>query len=364
MARLKEDLRRLRFWRAIIAEFVGSLFLVLIGCGSYTVSYPEHPLTVKVALAFGFTYAAVLYCVRNVGDAHLNPSITVAMLATRRASPIAGLLYLVAQVFGAIIGAALVLGFTASNYRQGGRRGGGEVGSKPVGGEHLPPEYWWPGGCTVPSEHTTEAQAFAVELFSTFFFVFVVFAAYDKTKAERVTPAAPFIVGLTNAAVILFAMPYSGGSTNTARSFAPALVNRVWTAHWIYWFGPLIGGVLGGALYDMIFSTKSSFNRIRTCLLVFHPQDEVDAAEAQPRNADAPVEQQTSVDPELVEVEYSGELKAEPGSGDHKPRLKFFRPKFACCSSGGTNKDAAKEDFEPEHEHEHEPEPEHRKELD
>lgn len=51
MARLKEDLRRLRFWRAIIAEFVGSLFLVLIGCGSYTVSYPEHPLTVKVSRA-------------------------------------------------------------------------------------------------------------------------------------------------------------------------------------------------------------------------------------------------------------------------------------------------------------------------
>lgn len=48
MARLREDLRKLRFWRAIISEFVGSLFLVLIGCGSYTVSYPEHPITVKV----------------------------------------------------------------------------------------------------------------------------------------------------------------------------------------------------------------------------------------------------------------------------------------------------------------------------
>jgi hypothetical protein len=50
MARLREDVRKLRFWRAIISEFVGSLFLVLIGCGSYTVSYPEHPITVKVTI--------------------------------------------------------------------------------------------------------------------------------------------------------------------------------------------------------------------------------------------------------------------------------------------------------------------------
>jgi aquaporin-4 len=274
MARLREDVRRLRFWRSIITEFIGTFFLVLLGCGSYTVSYPEHPLTVKVALAFGLAYAAILYCVRNVGDAHLNPSITIAMLITRRSSPISGLIYIVAQMLGALIGAGLVYALTASAYRQGGTRGGGGVGDQPVGGIHLPPEYWWPGGCTVPSEHTTEGQAFAVEMFATFFFVFVVFAAYDKTKAERLTPAAPFIVGLTYSAAILFSMPYSGGSMNTARSFGPAIVNRVWTAHWIYWFGPLLGAIIGGAFYDMVFSTKSSFSRIRTCLLVFHRHDD------------------------------------------------------------------------------------------
>ena len=127
-------------------------------------------------------------------------------MVTRRTSPIAGLLYIVSQLLGALIGAALVFAVTAAPYRIGGKRGGGEVGSKPVGGEHLPPDQWWPGGCTVPSEHTSEAQAFAVELFASFLFVFVVFAAYDKTKAERLTPAAPFIVGLTNAAVLLFAV--------------------------------------------------------------------------------------------------------------------------------------------------------------
>lgn len=160
----------------------------------------------QVALAFGLTYMAVLYCVRNVGDAHLNPSITIALMTTRRSSLIAGLFYLIAQFFGAVIGAALVFGLTAAEYRRGGRQGG-VVGSPSADAQ---PDSWWPGGSTVPSEHTSEAQAFAVELFATFLFVFVVFAAYDKTKADRVTPAAPFVVGLANTAVLLFSVSLSG----------------------------------------------------------------------------------------------------------------------------------------------------------
>jgi glycerol uptake facilitator-like aquaporin len=165
----------------------------------------------QVALAFGLTYAAVLYCVRNVGDAHLNPSITIALMTTRRSSLIAGLFYLIAQFFGAVIGAALVFGLTAAEYRRGGRHG--DVGSQSADAQ---PDSWWPGGSTVPSEHTTEAQAFAVELFATFLFVFVVFAAYDKTKADRVTPAAPFVVGLANAAVLLFSVSSSREGTESA----------------------------------------------------------------------------------------------------------------------------------------------------
>jgi aquaporin-4 len=317
MARLKEDLRRLRFWRSIISEFVGSLFLVMIGCGSYTVSYPENPVSVKVALAFGLAYITILYCVRNVGDAHLNPSVTVAMLATRRSSPIAAVFYITAQMFGALIGAALVYAVTAAEYR----RVGSLTESNP-NGSVLPIAHWWPGGCTVPSPHTNEAQAFAVELFATFIFVFVVFAAYDKTKADRITPASPFIVGLANAAVLLFSIPYSGGSTNTARSFGPALVNRVWKAHWVYWFGPLIGGICGGAFYDMIYSTKSSFSRIRTCMLVFHQPDDANKAESaspgtDPEKGDGGDQTELPGEPELVEVEYTDGSK---GESDNKPR--------------------------------------------
>lgn len=153
------------------------------------------------------TYMAILYCVRTVGDMHFNPSITVAMMATRRISAISGLLYIAAQTVGSIIGAAFVFGFTAAAYRQGGHRSDLGSGLQPTGEtEHLKPSMWWPGGCTAPAEFTTESEAFAVELFATFLFVFVSFAAYDKSKSDGVTPAAPFIVGLTYTACILFAV--------------------------------------------------------------------------------------------------------------------------------------------------------------
>ena len=181
MTRTRDDLKHLRFWRAVFSEFLGTMLYVLVGCGAWTqTDYVEHPLTVRVALAFGLTYAIIIFCVRNVTDAHLNPSITVAMLVTRRMCLLRGLLYIVAQFLGAILGAALLYGLTADDYQ-----------SKL--------------GCTVPGLKVSDAQGFGVELFATFMLVFVVFAAYEKTKREEAI-VAPFIIGLALVAVSLFAV--------------------------------------------------------------------------------------------------------------------------------------------------------------
>lgn len=324
MARLQEDVRRLRFWRSIAAEFLGSMFIVLIGCGAFTdtaatTDKPNSWLAVKVALAFGLTYGAVLYCVRNVGDAHLNPSVTVALLATRRSSVIRSLLYLVAQFVGAIVGAALLLAVTSAPLRTGAGR-------------------TWPGGCTALADDVTEGHAFGVEFFATFLFVFVVVSCYDKTKLDEQTrtSAPPVVIGLTYAAVTLFAFPYTGASINTARSFGPALVNAVWTDHWVFWFGPLIGGICGGAIYDVIFSTKSSFQRITACFTVFHKREDTPAGiglkEKDPEHGrvdgDEPVVAEKLEEGD--ELEELAESPADPNTGEHKPR--HFRPKFSCCS--------------------------------
>lgn len=335
MARLQEDVRRLRFWRGIIAEFLGSLFVVFVGCTAFTVTYDEHSLAVKVGLAFGLTYAAVFYCMRHVGNAHLNPIVTVAMLLTRRASVIRCLLFIAAQFIGAILGAGFAVAVTASQLRSAGQ-------------QNVSSRYVWFGGCTVLANGVSESQAFGIEFLASFLVVFVVFACYEKTKYDQQSQAAPFVIGLIYAATIMATMPYTGGSVNTARSFGAALVNAIWTDHWVFWFGPLLGGACGGAVFDVIFSTKSSFTRIRNCFTVFHRRDD-DAGSEAGEKPHGDVEPDAGDGEEVGEprkdgtaptdeLEVISESKEQPSS-QHKPRLKLLRPKFACCGGQETARD-------------------------
>lgn len=331
MARIQEDIRRLRFWRSLLAEFLGTLFLVLIGCGAWADKDSNtHLFVVKVALAFGLTLAAVLYCVRSLGEAHLNPAVSLAMLITKRTSVVKLILFVVCQMLGAIIGAAFVLAVTKGSHEG--------------------------TGCTVPADTTNDGQGFGVEFFATFFYVFVVFSCHDKAKkGEQII--TPFITGLTYSAVLLFAIPYTGGSANTARSFGPALVNNVWKGHWIYWFGPLFGGIAGGGVYDLIFSTKASFKRLHACLFVFHrrepsPDDPERAPEEEEEiegEAGPAVRKDTVVSSGDEEETPEGERGKEypPGGpgGRHKlrdlpkPKMpKLHRPKFTCCGGDTARK--------------------------
>lgn len=185
MARLQEDVRRLRFWRALVAEFLGAMFLVLFGCGAWTQGdHEDGPDSVRIALAFSLTYVALLYCIRSISDGYLNPAVTVALLATRRSSVVRSLFFLLCQIIGAILGAAFVLGITPSEYRA---KHNGSI------------------GCTLLGRNVAESHGFGVEFFATFFFVFVVFACSEKTRREE-TVTTPIIIGLTYGAVTLFAV--------------------------------------------------------------------------------------------------------------------------------------------------------------
>jgi len=153
-----------------------------------------------VSLAFGLTYTAAVYISRTVSDAHINPSITLAMLTTRRISFARGVLYLIAQLTGAVSGSAIALVF------------GDVPATPPDDGDVIVRA---PTGCTIPGRHVTESQAFAVEFLASFFFVFVVFACYDKSSRSdfevKVKPKVkereqPFVIGLTYSSVLLFAV--------------------------------------------------------------------------------------------------------------------------------------------------------------
>ena len=154
-----------------------------------------------MSLAFGLTYTAVIYSARVVSDAHINPAITVAMLTTRRVSFARGVLYLTAQLTGAVTGAAIALLFGDSSV------------VPPAESDDVITRA--PTGCTIPGRHVTESQAFAVEFLASFFLVFVVFACYDKSsrldcemkvKLKVKEREHPFVIGLTYGGVLLFAV--------------------------------------------------------------------------------------------------------------------------------------------------------------
>lgn len=181
MARLREDVRRIQFWRSVVGEFIGSLFLVLIGCGaSVETDHAERPVTVRVALAFGVTYAAGLYCLHSDNDGHLNTAVTVAMAVTRRVSVIRGVLYIGTQLLGAVAGASALYWVTSEDYKT-------ELGA------------------TRLSKSVSEGQGFLVEFFATCILVFVVFASYDERNKDK-TSMAPFVIGLTLMSVSLFSV--------------------------------------------------------------------------------------------------------------------------------------------------------------
>lgn len=189
--RLKQDARRIGFWRAVVGEFLGSLFLVLIGCGAgvETDRPQKGSVTVRVALAFGVTYAAGLYCLHApCGDSdscHLNTAVSVAMAVTGRSRVLRSALGVVTQMLGAVVGALVLYWVTSADY-------GTEF------------------ACTRLSPKSSEAQGFLVEFFATLVLVFVVFACYDDRSEERKAKSslAPFVVGLTLLSVSLFAVSF------------------------------------------------------------------------------------------------------------------------------------------------------------
>ncbi|KAH9507627.1 Aquaporin-4 [Bulinus truncatus] len=147
----------------------------------------------------------------------------------------------VMELIGAVVGAGILLGLTPEEY-QGGL------------------------GMTLVSKKISVGQAIGVELFVTFVLVFTVFASCDS-KRKDLNGSAPLAIGLSVTMCHLWAIDYTGSSMNTARSFGPALVMGTWDDHWVYWVGPILGGVAAGVLYEHLFAVNASLLKAKACLL-------------------------------------------------------------------------------------------------
>jgi aquaporin Z len=207
--------------RRWVAEAIGTFFLVLIGPGSamvnaFTGGAVGH---VGVALAFAFVVIAMIYALGHLSGAHINPAVTVAFWSVGRFPAAEVVPYIAAQCAGATLASLTLVGVL------------GPVGEL---------------GATLPS--IGPGKAFGVEWLLSFALMFVIMAVATD---ERVPGGfAALAVGLTVGFCALMAGPLTGASMNPARSFGPALVGGLWTAHWVYWVAPVSGMLVAARLYD------------------------------------------------------------------------------------------------------------------
>jgi len=235
-------------WRGGVSEFFATMIFVFIGTGAVTAaqaslgnnSIQVPPLTL-IAIAHGFAIMVLVYAVGEVSGGHINPAVTWACLLTNKISFIRALIYVIAQLGGAVVGSALLKSILPLSLQNLGM------------------------GCHHISPLLSIGQGFGAEVIFTFIFIFVVFATAISPFAGKMAPLSggeaeygpgkltPFAVGMTILILHCVGIPFTGASMNPARTFGPAIVHGCWDNHWVYWIGPLVGSTIAAVLAQIIF---------------------------------------------------------------------------------------------------------------
>jgi aquaporin-4 len=221
------------------------MILVVVGCGTCMGGKDEweknEPTILQISMAFGLVVATVVWCLAHISGGHVNPAVTIAFLVTRKISLVRGLLYVFAQCVGALAGAGLLYGMTPAPLR-------GNMGMTHV------------------STGLDVVKGFGVEFFITFVLVFTVFSSVDEKRTD-LNGSTPLTIGFAVTVCHVFAIKYTGSSMNPARTFGPAVITGLWNDHWIYWCGPVLGGIVAGMLYELLFASNASVAKARDYLL-------------------------------------------------------------------------------------------------
>jgi aquaporin Z len=227
--------------KKLAAEFIGTFWLVLGGCGSAVLAaaFPEVGIGLAgVSLAFGLTVLTMAYAIGHISGCHLNPAVTLGLWAGGR-HPLGEVLpYIVAQVLGGLAG-AFVLYVIASGAPGFDLSGG--LASNGFG-EHSP------GGYSM-------AAGFLTEVVMTLMFLVIILGATDRRAPAGFAPIA---IGLGLTLIHLISIPVTNTSVNPARSTGPALIVGDWALGqlWLFWVAPILGALIAGYLYRWLGDEK------------------------------------------------------------------------------------------------------------
>jgi len=220
--------------KKLAAEFIGTFWLVLGGCGSAVLAagYPELGIGfVGVSLAFGLTVLTMAYAIGHISGCHLNPAVSVGLFMGGRFPKAELVPYIVAQVVGGIAGAAVLYLIASGKVGFDATAGFASNGY----GAHSPDGYGL-------------VAALTTEIVMTFMFLIIILGATDKRAPVGFAPIA---IGLGLTLIHLISIPVTNTSVNPARSTAVAIFQGDWAVSqlWLFWVAPIVGAILAGIVY-------------------------------------------------------------------------------------------------------------------
>ena len=240
--------------RKAIAEMLGTLWLVLGGTGAAVIAaiflsdFQDGIVStgigfLGVSLAFGLTVVTAAYALGHISGGHFNPAITLGVLTARRIEAREAIVYIVAQVVGAILGSGIVLAIATGvdSFTLGPDPGENSLAANGFA-DHSPGGYAW-------------GAALVAEVVLTFFFLLVILGV-----TGRGAPAgfAPLAIGLSLTLIHLISIPVTNTSVNPARSTGPAVFVGGWALEqlWFFWVAPIVGAVLAGLVHHFVIEER------------------------------------------------------------------------------------------------------------
>jgi aquaporin Z len=207
-----------------LVEIVGTFILVYAIASAATVYSGSGQLgVIGIGLVHALVLTAIVYAIGYRSGAQVNPAVTIGLLVARKIGAKEAGVYIVAQIIGAVIGAAVVYSIFGTAMS---------------------------ASVTLPSQDNI-VRALILETVMTFTLVYVVLAT-TTSKNFKIAPLAGVAIGFTLGLNVMFGGAITGGSLNPARSFGPALIMGNFSYHWVYWVAPIVGGLIAAGVYKVL----------------------------------------------------------------------------------------------------------------